>query len=136
MTAADFAPIIQSVIAGIAAVIAALIAIYVPKAIAAFEKRTGIQLTDQQRSQVMSAAATAAGILETQLDQGALKLEHVTPTNPAIVEQAQAAIARVPVAAAALNKSVPSMAETIVGLMDTSPKPVVVLPPALLPQGS
>lgn len=133
MTAADFAPIIQSVIAGIAAVITALIAIYVPKAIAAFEKRTGIQLTDQQRSQVMSAAATAAGILETQLDQGALKLEHVTPTNPAIVEQAQAAIARVPVAAAALNKSVPSMAETIVGLMDTAPKaPVILLPPAAL----
>jgi hypothetical protein len=127
MTAADFAPIIQTIIAGIAAVIAALISIYVPKAIAAFEARTHIQLTDQQRSQVMSAASTAAGILETQLDQGALKLEHVTPTNPAILAQAQAAIARVPDAAAALNKTVPSMAETIVGLMDTKP-PVAVLP--------
>lgn len=115
-------PIIQALIAGIALVMTTLIGIYVPKAIAAFEARTGIHLTDQQRAQVMGAAVTGAGILRTKLDQGVLQLEHIAVTNPDVLAEAQAAIDRVPVAAGALGKSVPSMAATIVGLLDTTPK--------------
>jgi hypothetical protein len=129
MTAAELAPIIQAIIAAIALAMTTLVGIYVPKAIAAFTTRTGIQLTDQQRATVMGAATTAAGIIRTQLDQGVLKLEHITVDNPAVLAQAQAAIARVPDAAAALSKSVPSMAETIVGLVDTSPKPPTIVVP-------
>jgi hypothetical protein len=124
MTAATtsiFDPIIQAVIAAIALALTTLIGIYVPKGIAAFEKRTGVDLTTQQTAGVMQAAQTGAGILETQLAQGAIKLEHLTPTNPVVVEQAQKAIARVPVYAAAIDKTVPSMAETIVGLVSASP---------------
>lgn len=121
-------PILNALIALIALVMTTLIGIYVPKGIAAFTARTGIILTAQQQQTVKDSANTAKGIVQTMLDQGALKLEHVTPDNPVIVAQARAAIDRVPNAAAAMNKSVPSMAETIVGLVDTSPKtPTVVV---------
>jgi hypothetical protein len=122
-------PILQSIAAGIGVIITALIGIYVPRLIASLETQTGIQLTAQQQATVLGAATTAAGILQTQLDQGVLKLEHITVDNPAIVAQAAAAVARVPAAAAALDKSVPSMAATIVGLVDTSPKPPTIVVP-------
>jgi hypothetical protein len=59
------------------------------------------------------------------LDQGLLELAHVTPTNPVIKALAQEAIDRVPHAAAALDKDVPSMAQTIVGLVNTSSRATV-----------
>lgn len=126
MIDAAFASLVQAVLAAVAVLLGTLITIYVPRAIAAFEQMSGAALTAQQQETVMTAARTGAGILETMLDQGAVKLEHIKPDNPAVRAQAAAAIARVPTAAAALNKSIPSMAETIVGLVDTSPKPPVV----------
>lgn len=119
--------IIQGVFALVATVATALIGIFVPRAITAFETRTGIQLTDQQIAQVTAAAQTAAGILQTKLDQGRIGMADVTLSNAAVVLEAQAAVARVPHAAAALDKTVSSMAETIVGLVNTTPKP----PPGL-----
>lgn len=117
MTAADFAPIIQAIIACIAAVLTGLVGIYVPKAIAAFESRTGVQLTDQQRSTIMDAAHTEVGIIKLKVDQNVLKLSDIKPDNPVIMAHAQAALSRVPQTAAAMNKTVPSMAETIVGMV-------------------
>lgn len=114
------AEIIQGVFATIAAIAVALVGILVPRFITAFERRTGIQLTDQQIAQVTAAAQTAAGILQTKLDQGRISLADVTVNNATVVAQAQAAIARVPHATAALDTTVPSMAETIIGLVDTS----------------
>jgi hypothetical protein len=128
MTAADFAPIIQAIIAGIGVAITALIGIYVPRAITALDKWIGLQLTAQQQAAVMQAATTAAGILQTKLDQGVVRIAHIDVNDPAVVNEAQAALARVPQAAAALDKTVPSMAATIVGLVDTSPKPAAVTP--------
>lgn len=120
---ADFAPAIQAVAAGIAVVLTTLIGILVPKAITAFETRTGIQLTDQQQSQVMAAAQTAAGLLETKMDQGALKLEDVSPAHPAVMLAAMTALSRLPDEAMAgmAKHPVPqvAMADTIVGLMNT-----------------
>lgn len=133
MTFADFQPLIQSVIALAAAVMTGLIALYVPKAIAAFERRTGIQLTDQQRAAVRAAADTQAGIVETMLQQGAIKLADVTPGNPVMIQQAEAALARVPVAAKAQGTTPSAMAAVIVGQAETAPKPpsVLVVPQAL-----
>lgn len=127
MSGAEFDPIIQAFVAAIGLAITTLVGIFVPKALAAFQERTGIQLSAQQQATVMAAAQTAAGILQTKLDQGALKIEHIDVGNSAVLEQARAALARVPVAAAAMNKTLPSMAETIVGLVDTTPRPA--LPP-------
>ncbi len=133
---AYLAPIIQAITAGIALVITGLIGIYVPKAIAAFERRTGVQVTAQQQATILGAATTAAGILQTKLDQGLLQIAHIAVDDPAVVSQATQAIARVPQAAAALDKSVPSMAATIVGLVDTTPKPTIIVAPAPSPSAA
>lgn len=116
----DLTPIFQPVLAGIGAVIAGLIAIYVPKAIAAFDKRTGIELTENQRKTVIDAVGTAAGVLETALDQGAAKVEHIQVGSPQVTAQAQAVINAVPTAAAALGLTVPAVSRMIVGATDTA----------------
>ena len=109
------APVLQ--IAGIAA--SAVIGIYFPKAIAAFEARTHVQLTDQQVTAIRGAIATSAGILETQIDQGVLSVAHIQVGSPAVEAQAQALINAVPRASAALGLSIPDVARMIVGAVDT-----------------
>lgn len=115
----DLTAIVQPILAVIGAVIASLLAIYVPKALAAFQARTKIQLTDQQRATVLGAVKTAAGIIETSLDQGLLRVAHIEVANPTVRAQAAAAINAVPIAAAALNLTVDGVARMIVGVVDT-----------------
>lgn len=129
MTLADWAPVIQAVIAGIALVLTTLIGIYVPKAIAAFERRTGVAVTDQERAAVMGAVTTAAGLLQTKLDQGVLKIGDITPTSPAVVGEANKALDRVPDSAAAQGTTAMAAAAMIAARVDTSPKPPVVIVP-------
>jgi hypothetical protein len=131
MTAADWQPITTAFMGAVGLLLTALIARYVPQGIAAFEKRTGIQVSDQQTAAVYAAAQTAKGIIETELDQGALKLEHITPDNPAIADHAKAALAGVS-GAAAKGTTVDAMARMIVGLVDTAGHPPPVPPVALL----
>ena len=90
-----------------------------PKAFAAFETRIGIQLTDQQRATVLGAVRTAAGMIETMLDQGSMRLAHVDVANPAVRAEAANAINSVPKAAAALNMTVDGAARMIVGAVNT-----------------
>jgi hypothetical protein len=116
----DLAPIVQPTLAVIGAVIAGILAIYVPKALAAFEARTGIQLTEQQRQTVLGSVQTAAGTIETKLDQKILTVAHVTINDPVIREQAQKAIAAVPNAAAALGMTVDGVSRMIVGRINTA----------------
>lgn len=119
MTALDFTPIVQSVMAvGIAAV-AVLIQHYGPPALAAFQARTGIALTDQQRAAVLGAVSTAAGVIETDIDRGALSIAHVHVGNQSVLLQAQSAINAVPNAAAALGLTPDAVARMIVGQVDT-----------------
>jgi hypothetical protein len=121
----DFSAVVQPILAVIGTVIAGLLTVYVPKALAAFQARTKIQLTDQQRATVLGAVRTAAGVIETTLDQGALRLAHVNVTNATVRDEATAAINAVPVAAAALNMTVDGMARMIVGAVDTGAHGVV-----------
>jgi hypothetical protein len=120
MNTSLWASIMQTVVAGLGMVVTAMISVLVPRAIAAFETRTGIQLTAQQEAKVLQSAMTAKGILETKLDQRILTIDHIDPSNPAVLSEAAAAIARVPAAAAALGKTTSYMAETIVGMVDTA----------------
>lgn len=115
----DLASVVQPILAVIGTVIASLIAIYVPKGLAALQARTNIQLTDQQRAQVLGAVQTAAGMIETKLDQGALKVAHIDIENPVIRDEARAALDAVPRAAEALGMSVDSVSRMIVGAVDT-----------------
>jgi hypothetical protein len=116
----DLSAIVQPLLAVIGTVISGLLAIYVPKGLAAFQARTGIQLTDQQRAVVLGAVRTAAGVVETKLDQGVMLAGHVEIANPMVRAEAVAAINAVPVAAAALNMTVDGVARMIVGAVDTA----------------
>jgi len=112
--------IVQPILAVIGAVIAGLLAIYVPRFLTAIQARTKIQMTDQQRAAVLGAVQTAAGMIETTLDQGAIRLAHIDIANPAVRAEAANAINAVPIAAAALNMTVDGVARMIVGAIDTS----------------
>jgi hypothetical protein len=116
----DLSPIVQPILAVTGAVITGLLAIYVPKGIAAFQTYTGIQLTDQQRAIILGAVQTAAGNLETQLDQGALRVAHINIANATVRSEAVAAINAVPDAMAALNMTTDGVARMIVGKVDTA----------------
>lgn len=95
--------------------------VLVPWAIVAYQKRTGIALTDQQRAAVQAALTTAAGLIETKLDQGTLRVGDVRVDHPAVVEAAEAALGRVPDAAAAQGVSLGAAAEIVVGRVRTAP---------------
>jgi hypothetical protein len=101
----------------------------IPWAIRAYQNRTRVQVTDQQRAAVQSALTTAAGLVETRLDQGDLKLSDVVPDHPEILAEASAALARVPDAAAAVGISLNAAAHIVVGRVDTSTN----LPPIAIP---
>lgn len=122
----DLTPVIQPVLDVAGIVITAELAIYVPKALAAFMARTSVALTDQQRSAVIGAVATAAGVLETKLDQGALQVAHIDVGSAAVQAEAQAAINAVPMAMAALQMTPAGVARMIVGAVNT--KPAVAAP--------
>jgi hypothetical protein len=128
----DWAPVVNAAISGLATivglVIAGIAAIYVPKAIAAFTARTGVQVTDQQRAAVYAAVKTATGIIQTRLDQGLLKVSDIHEANPDITSEATAALRSVPDAAQAQGTSFNTVVRKIVAGVDTSPKPVIVLP--------
>ncbi len=119
-TAVDLFAIAQPILAVAGTVIASLLTIYVPRGLALLQKRTNIQLTDQQRATMLGAVQTAAGVIETTLDQGVLRLAHINISNPTVRAEATAAINAVPVAAAALNMTVDGVARMIVGAIDTN----------------
>jgi hypothetical protein len=116
----DLSTIMQPIFALLGTVITGVLAIYVPKALAAFQAQIRLQLTDQQRATVLGAVRTAAGMIETTLDQGAMRVAHVDIANPAVRAEAVNAINAVPNAAASLNMNVDSMARMIVGAVDVS----------------
>jgi hypothetical protein len=130
----DLTPILQPILEVVALVIAGLIAKELPRAIDAFVARTGIQLTDQQRAVVLGSIQTAAGAIETKLDQGALQVGHVNINNDVVMEQARAAIAAVPTAAAALGITEQGVARMIVGAVDTATHGPLVATQAAAPQ--
>jgi hypothetical protein len=123
----DFTPIVQPIITVLGIVITALLW----KAVTAFEARTGIQLTDQQRAIVLGSIQTAVGKVETKLDQKILSVGQVTVDNPTVKAEAASAIAAVPDAAAALGMTVDGVARMIVGHTSTSEHGDVPIMPAV-----
>lgn len=114
--ALDLSPIIQPLIIVAGVIVTGLAA----KGLSAFSAWTGVALTEQQRSQVLGAVQTAAGVVETKLDQGSLAHGEVHVGSIEIREQAAAAIAAVPQAAAALGMTEEGVARMIVGQVDTA----------------
>jgi hypothetical protein len=131
MSTLDLTPLVQPILAVTGIVMAAMLKLYVPRALEAFSERTGIVLTDQQRAQMIGAVNTAAGMIETRLDQGAISAAHVDIANDQIRAEAAAAIAAVPNAAAALGMTQDGVARMIVGKVDTAAHRLVVAVPHL-----
>jgi hypothetical protein len=115
----NLAPIVQPIIAAAGAVITGLLAIYVPKAIAAFEARTEIVLSAQQQDTIRGAVKTAAGQIETLIDQEVMSVADVHTENPTVIALADAALRAVPDAMSALGMTPASVAKMIVGAVDT-----------------
>lgn len=125
-TAADFQPIISAVIAVVAAMITGLAAWYIPRLIAAFERRTGVMITDQERAALMSAVTTGTGLLQTRLDLKLLRPVDILPGNEVVLKEAKQALARVPDAAAGQGATIDTAAAMIAARVDTTPRPAVV----------
>ncbi len=125
MTPADWDIIIK-------ACAALMTSVVIPWAILAYQRRTGVAVTDQQRAAVYSAIQTATGIIQTQFDQGKMTAQ-VTPGNSAIQAEARIALATVPDAAKAQGATVDMVARKIVANVDIIPRtpaPVVPIAPA------
>lgn len=128
-----FATILPIVMTALGTVLTGLAAIYVPRLAAAFTAHTGVVISEQQRQVVLGAISTAAGVLETSLDNGILQRASVTPTNLAVRAQAQAVMSAVPDAASKLGVSMADLSRMIVGRVDTGAHPPA--PPMPVPVG-
>jgi hypothetical protein len=97
-----------------------MLKIYVPMAIDAFNRRTGIHQTEEQRANLIALVNTAAGQIETKLDQGVMSVAHVHVDNPTVLAAAQNLVALAPVVTANLGVTADGVAAMIVGAVDTS----------------
>lgn len=95
--------------------------IVIPLAVWAYHARTGVQIAAGQVAAVQAALTTAAGIIQTDIDQGRLKVADVAVDHPAIIQAAHDALARVPDSAAAQGTTLAAAAQIIVGRVNTSP---------------
>lgn len=77
-------PVWQQVLAGLGAILGILFIAAVGYGVSAFEKWTGIQLTQQERDIIEQAAESIAGALKVLIAQGALKAEHLKDTDPQV----------------------------------------------------
>ena len=118
-TLIDFTPLVQPIAECFDLVIGAALTFLAHKAIAAFQRRTGIILTAQQVTTVQDFVKTSAGVIESKLDQGALQIEHVNISNPTIRAEAQSILIAAPIASAALGMTPDRVAKMIVGAVDT-----------------
>lgn len=122
MTSADWTPFVAP---------AALLlnAVIIPWAIVAYQKRTGVQMTDQQRAAITGALTTEVGLVQNSLNRGALTIADIVPDHPDIVAAAKAALARVPAAQAKEATPLINATAFIAARVDTTPKsPVISVP--------
>ena len=115
-----------------------LTSIVIPWAIMAYQRRTGVDITAQERQAVYNAADTSVGIVQKLVTQGKIHPDEVLPSNPEIVFHAQAALDTVPDAAIA-QKTTPAAMARIIAARIVIPAPVLQpLPrwaPAIPPPG-
>lgn len=110
----DWAPVIQPIVEIAVTLIGAFGVVLARQAIAAFEARTHVQLTEQQRATVIGAVQTAAGMVKLELAKG-LPLSEVHPSSSAIQAIASTATAGVMESIAALGVTPEGVAKMIVG---------------------
>lgn len=116
-TSVDLAPLINPILGALGLALAGLITGVAGWAVNELRKRNVIALTDQQRSQVLGAINTSAGIMIADLARGAAPLERVNISSPQIRDLAQRAVTAIPAAADALGLSQEKAAQMIVGVV-------------------
>jgi hypothetical protein len=95
--------------------------IVLPWAIKAYQARTGVQVTDQNRAAIYRTVETLTGQLQTKLDLGIIKPADLNLANGHV--QADAKVAIVPVREAAADQNVTSsdLARLAIARVDTKP---------------
>lgn len=138
MSSVDWQSILNTLLVILGGVLVSMIKIYVPRVIDIVEQWVKIKLTDQERAAIVGAAVTGAGILQTKIDQGILKVKDIQPDNKVVQEVAKATLSRVADSAESQGTGVEAMAAILVGKVDTSPKvvPVVAAIPPVAPEVS
>lgn len=100
----------------VVALVAGIVVPYlVNRGIQAFERRTDVHLTDQQRATVLGAAETVQGLIATKLATGQLTLDHLDARNVTVAAIAKEALGAVSGAAEALGTSSTDLARIAVG---------------------
>lgn len=116
-TSVDLAPLINPILVALGIAVSTLITAVAGWAVNELRKRNIIALTDQQRSQVMGAVQTSAGIMIADLARGATPLERVNISSQQVRDLAQRAVTAIPVAADALGLTPDKAAQMIVGVV-------------------
>ncbi len=129
-TVVDFSSVLQPVLQVVGMVLIGFLLKYLAQLLQTANAHFNLKLTDQQLSAVTDAVNTAAGVIETMIDQKAMSVAHVTVTNEHVRTQAQNIIDAAPSIAAMLGLTVSSVSQMIVGAVDTGSR---TPPPAPAP---
>jgi hypothetical protein len=100
---------------------------------AEYRRRTGNDIDAKQIASAQSAMTTAAGLIQTMLDQKKITVAEVTPGNEKVIAQVKDALLSVSDSAAAQGLTVENAARIVVAKVDTSPKPQVIAVAAASP---
>lgn len=120
----DYSPLVAPVLAVVWGVVAGFGVKVLNKGINAFSARTGVAIDAQHREAFIGGVKTAAGVIETAIDQGLMNVAHVEISNPQILAQAQAVVVALPDAAMALGMTINGTARMIIGAVDTGSRSV------------
>lgn len=116
MSAVDWTPLLQAVGSLAGTVITIIVAVYLPRAVKAFEQISGVQLDASQQASVYAAADTATRLIVSMVEEGKVPLAQATdPNHPVVAGQALHALQRVPESATAQNVSTLAMSQIIAG---------------------
>lgn len=114
MNTGAWEPVLQAFGSLAMTILGIIAAIYLPRAVAAFERISGVQLDTAQRAAVYSAAETAKNLLVAKVEQGLIPLAHATdPNHPVVAVKAMEALSRVPDSAEG-QKVTPQAMQTII----------------------
>jgi hypothetical protein len=136
----DLTPITTPLIETAAAFLTLCAPILLTRAIAAFEARTNITLTQQQQDTLRAAEQTAVGLIQVEMTKGNLALADLDVNSPTVRKAVAYLDTTVPTALRAFGYSPDTMATKLVGLVGKSlaadPTVATVAPKPNLPLSS
>lgn len=99
-----------------------IVAKNLPAAMRALDAWIQLRLTTHQQGRVDAAAQTAAGVIETQIDRGAMTVADVSKDNSKVRQIVSDAMEPVKESALAQGATVDSMVPVVIGRVDTGRK--------------